>query len=333
MSSRNNTTYGVAYNDPKSLFSHSFAHGCLNVDAYTFFGDVPSKYAQAIIDTVCYLGYMQMKDSEHSASGQNAQATKRILKEAIETRKAADVLLASGAITLMGTWSNGIQVGPGEGFAHIAQSAPVAAAAPVKAARKPRTYADGLDKQWHDTARRYPAIVEHGATCDMCYADGACCPVSFGKAVASVVGDLSAQEAITHRKPRVRLTLAQMRAAAMPAHDDADALVDATITAITGEEYSETAITPAPVPTPIYEPAAGETVHFMLAHENGTTTERVVIVHRVRRDAAGNVDLVRGFDIRRNKTRNFAMARVQWMRQWDGKEIADMAGRVLVPAA
>jgi hypothetical protein len=144
-------------------------------DRYTFTGSVEDKYEQGIVGTVAMLGFMSLKDSDHTVSGPNQAACKRVLKDAIATRKAADALLARGVVTLMGTWSNGIQVGPGPAFVAIAQPGAVK---PARKARKPRRTHDARKGSlsrarqrvrctWRGASQPRPAgtrAIDHAAT-------------------------------------------------------------------------------------------------------------------------------------------------------------------------
>jgi hypothetical protein len=198
----------------------------LNNDRFTYSGNVTSKYAQAIIDCVKMTGMMSLKNDNHSACGATPAQTKKIAKEAVETRKAADVLLASGAIVLMGTWSNGIQVGPGKGFARIDHSAP--AAKPAKKSRKSNpnsTKAQIAAYAASHQEERDAHASEEGASCDW-----------YPTIILEIVCSYDVDAPVS--KPRYRVPLAVMQAAcgvtpasveAAPAHQpmwlDGQALV------------------------------------------------------------------------------------------------------------
>jgi hypothetical protein len=356
---------------------------------YTFSGTVEGKDAarqRAIIDTICYMGWMSLKDSDHNVSGINAAACKRIQKEAVETRKAAESLLNAGTITVIGEWSNGIRVGAGPQFVHIDHSAetkialdtyeknqskgkrtvkgsPVMRNEPAPTWRMVKGQCDMLpahpmyaiaqaardaqyaaaqaenDAAWgkaldeeaavemnpHTGRPRYEddeeeifrlnalavekmahdAYAREGEMSPMRYADGAACTVNIVKA----------------SKPRYRVPLALMRAYHGLVDVEVDAIADAAIAAITGEEYSAPAfvapayvapafVAPAmPAPTPIrptehYTPRVGDTIEVIYRHENGTTTTRTVDVQRV------GPSLFRGYDRTFNRVRNFEYAHI-----------------------
>lgn len=289
--------------------------------AYTFTGTLAgkdAKHQQAIVDTVCYLGWMSLKDSEHNG---NAKA----VKEAVAVRKAAESLLSDGTITIMGTWSNGIAVGPGPQFAHIqhpsivveskkrrartVKAGPVVNLAAERADRIIATIEEwepALGAEWDAMARRFPNLVKPGACYDMRYDEGASCPVSIRNAAATVIGDESTLEAVARPqsgidKPRVR--------------------------------YTWPVAQPQPAPTPIrttpaqYTPAVGDTIFVIYRHEDGRTTDRVIDVQRV-----GN-GVFRGYDRRYNRTRNFYAAQIAHCERWDGCEVFDHNGNVAVAAA
>ena len=153
--------------------------GVTSVDKFTYSGAVASKYEQAVIDTVKFLGFMSLKNGEHSVAGANPAANKRILKEAVETRKAADSLLASGAVVLLGTWSNGIAVGPGAGFARVShENVTPITAKPAKKSRKPA--AVKIDRASTLTAdQQRAAYAVEAARNERDAQEGACCAVDF----------------------------------------------------------------------------------------------------------------------------------------------------------
>lgn len=283
---------------------------------------------QAIIDTIKYLGWMSLKDSDHCEHGKS-------VGQGDARRAAADRLLAAGTIILLGTWSNGIAVGPGAGFAVVDHSLSVTEPtfAPKKI-RAPRRTKMGMaqaysEKQWSKA----------GASCEMRYDAGATCPVTL---------------AIS--KPRVRYTWPKMHGPAYVPPINATRGIYRTAGDTWRVEYmvnglivntqdSETLPEPAPIargiaeavatttaaPTPIYEPAVGESVFIVLRHENGTTTDRVVDVQRVKVEN-GRVVLFRGYDRRRDRCRNYLVADCAVMRAWDGLAVFDINGRVVVEA-
>lgn len=306
--------------------------------AYTFTGTLTGKDArhqQAIVDTVCYLGWMSLKDSEHNG---NAKA----VKEAVAVRKAAESLLSDGTITIMGTWSNGIAVGPGPQFAHIQHPSIVAES------KKRRTRTVKAGPVVNLTAERAarvqpehddPAHVGYAGTSDpMQYHEGASCPVTLAPvtdesdaiadaAIAAITQSVTADDVY-------RAFSNQALYAPHPITNPADVQHNRQMIADTAQWTRQGASCPVTLaPTPIrttpaqYTPAVGDTVFVCYRHEDGRTTDRVIDVQRV-----GN-GVFRGYDRRYNRTRNFHVAQIAHCERWDGAEVYDHNGNVAVAAA
>lgn len=334
----------------------------LKVNKYDFAQTTPTKKLsgnakksadaeQAIIDTIKYLGWMSLKDSDHCEYGKS-------VGQGDARRAAAERMIADGRIVLLGTWSNGIAVGPGAGFVHATAQAEVIAA-PKKQARTRKPVArETKPATWRMVEGRCDMLPAHPMydiaiaarsrqmnadakqeTADFFYSrEGACSPMRYDAGAACPI-------TLAVSKPRVRYTWPKVA----PVGEDVEAAQLSTrieaIRAMRGDnDYIDytwatpgatCAWTPAQTvsaaPTPIYAPAVGDSVFIVLRHENGTTTDRVVDVQRVKLEA-GRVVLFRGYDRRRDRCRNYQVADCPIMRAWDGLEVCDMNGRVVVEA-
>jgi hypothetical protein len=300
---------------PTGTYSNVF-----KVNKFAFTGTPTAKTRKgalaerAITDTVQYMGWMSLKDSDHSG-------TTKDVSQAQERRAAADRLIASGTVVLLGTWSNGIAVGPGVGFSAATNEPEVIAPVRTMKVRKPRAAAKPGYQKWQEESDHIMA----GRTCPWSP------DVMHGPAFVA--------------KPRVRVPLATMQACSprwMPTlyvlthvsgkqwHTDSAHTSEASavlrkgllqnenICTIIREEPAQPATAP---PTPIYTPSVGDTVAITYQHER-MTTDRIVNVQRVAADGK----TFRGYDRTYDRVRNYDMARVLTIRRLGGEGVEIAAG-------
>lgn len=305
---------------------------------------------RAITSTIQYLGWMSLKDSDHCEYA-------KAVGQGDARRAAADRLIAAGTIVQIGTWSNGIAVGPGVGFTAATQTHAAAPAVtvskPARKTRKPiyqmvdteyeraamredarraevRTHAEEATKNLNihpDVPLRYsskPDTDQHGQPYSVI--EGQTCDILWYGPAAAMHGP--AYVAPLAMPPGIAMPETYTAAQAIGFWQQETRISgSAHAVALTNNHYAASV-----APTPIYEPAVGQSVFIVLKHENGTTTDRVVDVQRVKL-VDGAVTVFRGYDRRRDRCRNYLVADCAVMRVWDGLEVFDANGRTVVAAA